>query len=73
MAQHKHESEKSDISRRYQRPGPLALAELVHALRTIADRIEKHQAMPVHEHGLGYEVFVDLDDRLVIRVSRVGV
>lgn len=48
----------------------LTRVDIARALRTVAERLEKNQGMPVHADGLGYEVFIDSRERLVIRVER---
>lgn len=49
----------------------LTRADIAKALRTLAERLEKNQGMPVRAAGLGYEVFLDNFGRLVIRVQGV--
>lgn len=43
--------------------------DIARALRTIAERLEKNQGIPTYAEGLGYEVFIDTRERLVIRVE----
>jgi hypothetical protein len=54
---------------KYDPTSPLTIDEMVRALRTVADRIEKHQGLPVREDGLRYEIYIDSRGRLVIRVE----
>lgn len=49
----------------------LTRAAIAKALRAVAERLEKNQTLPRIEQGLGYEVFIDTQGRLVIRVAKL--